>query len=312
MEQGNTEHTPVMLAPVLDALALRLGMSVVDATLGGGGYTRALLESVGEKGRVIAIDWDQTAIDRFRKRANSDAFLAQALADGRLTLSCDSYAAIVDILHENGWQGADAVVADLGLSSDQLADPARGISFQGDGPLDMRLGSAETVEARHILSQWDETALADLFRTYGDEPEADRIAAAIGIARRTAPLETTAQLRELIWANVVPARRHGKTHPATKVFQALRIAVNSEHVHLQKFLQALPTVLRPGARAAIVSFHSGEDALVKHQFQTDIRSESPRLSSVTKKPILPSQSEIRLNPRARSAKLRIVQRTNEK
>ncbi|MFZ1654246.1 MAG: 16S rRNA (cytosine(1402)-N(4))-methyltransferase RsmH [Candidatus Moraniibacteriota bacterium] len=308
MEQGNTEHTPVMLEPVLEVLALRPGMRVVDATLGGGGYTRALLKAVGAAGRVIAIDWDQTAIDRFRERAQQDDVLKAELDTGRLVLSRTSYAAIVAILQENGWERADAIVADLGLSSDQLADPLRGISFQLDGPLDMRLNTAETVEARHILNQWDEEALADLFRTYGDEPEAERIAAAIGIARRKAPLATTTELRELIWANVVLARRRSKTHPATKVFQALRMAVNSERAHLERFLSALPVVLRPGGRAAIVSFHSGEDTLVKHLFQAEIRSENPRLRWVTKKPLVPSSSEIRINPRARSAKLRVVER----
>lgn len=311
MEQGNTEHTPVMLAPVLDVLALRPGMRVVDATLGGGGYTRALLEAVGPDGRVIALDWDQAAIDRFRAGALQDDVLKAALDTGRLVLSRTSYATIADTLLENDWGGADAIVADLGLSSDQLADPARGISFQVDGPLDMRLNTAETVEARHILNQWDEEALADLFRTYGDEPEAKRIATAVVQSRKRSPLTTTTELRELIWANVVPARRRGKLHPATRVFQALRIAVNSERTHLERFLSALPVVLRPGGRAAIVSFHSGEDTLVKHLFQAEIQSENPRLLWVTKKPLVPMATEIRSNPRSRSAKLRVVERRKQ-
>ncbi len=308
MEQEKTEHTPVMLEPVLEALALRSGMSVVDATLGGGGYTRALLKAVGAAGRVIAIDWDQAAIERFRVFVQRESDLRSALESGRLSLFCTSYASITDTLRQKGWDEADAIVADLGLSSDQLADPLRGISFQLDGPLDMRMNTAETVEARHILNQWDEEALADLFRTYGDEPEAGRIATAIGIARQRAPLATTTELRDLIWANVVPARRRSKTHPATKVFQALRMAVNSERTHLEHFLRALPDVLMSGGRAAIVTFHSGEDALVKHLFQSEIRSANPRLRWVTKKPLVPSPSEIRINPRARSAKLRVVER----
>lgn len=308
MEQVNTEHVPVMLGPVLDALVLRPGMRVVDATLGGGGYTRALLEAVGPAGRVIAFDWDQAALDRFMERVAHEPLIRSALDEGRLVLIRTSYANLRAVLREQGWDGADAIVADLGLSSDQLADPKRGISFQTEGPLDMRLNSDETVQAAHMLNQWDETALADLFRTYGDEPEAKRLATAIVLARRKAPIMTTTALRELIWENVVPARRRGKTHPATRAFQALRMAVNSERAHLERFLETLPTALLPGGRAAIVSFHSGEDVLVKHLFQKNIRSDTALLSWVTKKPLVPSAEEIRSNPRARSAKLRVVER----
>ena len=308
MEQHYTEHIPVMLAPVLATLALRPGMRVVDATLGGGGYTRALLEAIGPEGRMLAFDWDQNAIDRFRARAKEDALLGEALETERLILIRASYADLIESLRSHGWSGADRIVADLGLSSDQLADPKRGVTFQSDGPLDMRLNSSETVKAEHLLNQLDEASLADLFETYGDEPEAKRIAAAIVAVRQSTPLQTTTELRELIWANVVPARRRGKTHPATKVFQALRIAVNSEQAHLERFLSAIPEALHPGGRAVIVSFHSGEDRTVKQLFQKNIRSEAPTLRSVTKKPLVPDESEIRTNPRARSAKLRAVER----
>lgn len=308
MEQHYTEHVPVMLAPILSALALRPGMRVVDATLGGGGYTRALLEAIGPEGRLIAFDWDERAINRFRARAEEDALLKGALETGQLVLECASYADLLEALHRARWSGADRIVADLGLSTDQLSDPSRGIAFQSDGPLDMRLSSSETVEARHLLSQLDEASLVDLFETYGDEPEAKRISAAIVAARASAPLQTTAALRELVWANVVPARRRWKSHPATKVFQALRIAVNSEQVHLERFLSAIPEALSPMGRAAIVSFHSGEDRVVKQLFQKNIRSENPTLRWITKKPLVPDESEIRTNPRSRSAKLRVVER----
>ena len=172
----------------------------------------------------------------------------------------------------------------------------------------MRLNSDETVEARHLLDQLDEPSLADLFETYGDEPEAKRIAQAIVAARESQPLTTTSELRELVWANVVPARRRGKAHPATKIFQALRIAVNSERVHLEQFLSAIPEMLRPGGRAAIVSFHSGEDRIVKQLFQKNIRAEYPVLRWITKKPLVPDESELRANHRSRSAKLRAVER----
>jgi 16S rRNA (cytosine1402-N4)-methyltransferase len=308
MEQHYTEHIPVMLAPVLATLALRPGMRVVDATLGGGGYTRALLDAIGPEGRLIAFDWDASAIDRFRARAEHDAVLIAALETGRLTLVRTSYADLLETLRSYAWTGADRIVADLGLSSDQLADPGRGITFQSEGPLDMRLNSDETVKAEHLLNQLDEASLADLFETYGDEPEARRIATAIVKARKEAPLRTTTELRELIWANVVPARRMGKTHPATKVFQALRIAVNSEQAHLERFLSAIPEALAPGGRAAIISFHSGEDRTVKQLFQKNIRSAAPTLRWIIKKPLVPDVSEIRTNPRARSAKLRAIER----
>lgn len=308
MEQGNTEHIPVMLEEVLAALDLRPGMKVVDATLGGGGYTRAILERIGPEGKLIALDWDEEAFSRFRARATNDPLLAAALETGRLQLVRTPYSRLGEVLREQSWDSADAIAADLGLSSDQLADPKRGISFQTDGPLDMRLNTDETVEAHHLLNQMSESDLADLFETYGDEGEAGRIAAAVVIARKKAPIETTAALRELVWGNVVPARRKGKMHPATKVFQALRIAVNSEGRHLEEFIRALPEALAPHGRAVIVSFHSGEDAIVKRLFQKEIRSESARLEWVAKKPLVPTREEIRNNPRARSAKLRAVER----
>ncbi|MFZ1627059.1 MAG: 16S rRNA (cytosine(1402)-N(4))-methyltransferase RsmH, partial [Candidatus Moraniibacteriota bacterium] len=299
MQQVNTEHVPVMLQPVIDILNLHSGMRVVDATLGGGGYTRVLLNQVGPEGKVMAFDWDETVMVRFRESIVDDPILSSSLATGRLILVRGSYATLPAALQKNDWEGVDAIVADLGLSSDQLADPKRGISFQTNGPLDMRLNSDEIVQAKHILDQWDGDALADLFRTYGDEPEAKRIATAIVEARRLAAIVTTAELRQIIWENVVPARRRGKIHPATKVFQALRIAVNSERAHLEQFLKTIPSALVPGGRAAIVSFHSGEDRIVKHLFQEAIRSENAQLVWVNKKPLVPSEGEVQSNPRAR-------------
>lgn len=297
-----------MLEQVLSVLTPQSGKQIIDATLGGGGYTRAILEAIGPDGRIIALDWDQQAIDRFLIQAKGDSFLSKALESDRLILERASYADLLGTLSRHGWSAVDGIVADLGLSSDQLADPKRGIAFQSDGPLDMRLDSSEIVEARHLLAELDETTLIDLFRTYGDEPEAKRIAKAIVQARRLAPLTTTSELRDLIFMNVALARRRSKIHPATRVFQALRIAVNSELVHLERFLSAIPEALRPGGRAVIVSFHSGEDRIVKRLFQEYVRSEVPTFRSLTKKPLIPSEMETKMNPRARSAKLRAVER----
>lgn len=311
MKPLSTEHVPVLLSSLLPILNLSYGKTIVDATLGGGGYTRAFLHQVGETGKVIALDWDQSALERFRNAAVDDVFLSDAFQSGRLKLIHSSYAEIVSVLKKEGLEKVDAIVADLGISSDQLADSQRGISFQFDGPLDMRLSSGETVTAAAIVATWNEDSLADLFEVYGDEPESRRIAKAIVQERKKKPLSTTMELRDLIFHNVSSQRRRGKAHPATRVFQALRIAVNSEQEHLERFLSVIPHVLLPHGRSAIVSFHSGEDRLVKQWFQNEVRANPPRLRWVTKKPIVPTREEVQKNPRARSAKLRVVERVQE-
>lgn len=300
-------HLPVMLAEVLALAAPRAGAVIVDATLGAGGYTRSLLEIVGPAGRLLALDWDKAAIEQLLQSAESESLLDEAIGSKRLILAHQPYSQIAGALEETGWGLADGIVADLGLSSLQLDDPKRGLSFQVDGPLDMRLNSRETVTATDIINQWSETSLAELFQTYGDEGEAGRIAAAIVAERRRAPLLRTTALAELIAHHVVPARRRGRIHPATRVFQALRIAVNSERQELERFLASAWTALRPGGRLIIVAFHSGEDSLVKERFRAWDRSGEGKLLS--KKALQPSALEIKRNPRARSARLRGIEKT---
>lgn len=306
MDANEREHIPVLLAEVLDLMAVKPGMCLVDATLGGGGYTRAILERLGGTGTLLAFDWDERAISAFEKRFALDPLVQAALQSKRLILVHAPYSALTSQLSESGRETVDVIVADLGLSSQQLDDPSRGLSFQTDGPLDMRLNSRETVTAADIINHWSEEALAELFQVYADEGEARRIAKAIVLARKKAPVEWTIQLAEVVKRNVVAARRQGRIHPATKVFQALRMAVNSETQHLQGLLEAAHEKLGQGGRMIVVSFHSGEDSLVKRAFQKWSREEGWQL--LIKKPVGPSEEEERLNPRARSAKLRGIQK----
>ncbi len=314
-----SQHVPVLLEEVQSLLDLHPGQTVVDATLGGGGYTRALLKRLEPNGKLIAFDWDSEAIERFRKESPSHPHLTRALAESRLILVNESFASVKEALHREGVEAVDAIVADLGFSSDQLEDPKRGLSFQLDGPLDMRLNSKEKVTAALILQEWNEERLTELFRLYGDEPEAKKIARAIVRTRMTKPLTRTNELRTLIEETVSPKRRRARIHPATHVFQALRIAVNSEREALERFLRAALAVLKPGGKLVVVTFHSGEDAIVKHFFQKESRGcicgmrpchcgREKTVTLLTKKPVVPSALEQTRNPRSRSAKLRALEK----
>lgn len=294
----------MLLDEVMSMASVKRGMQVVDATLGGGSYTQRLLDLVGSSGQVIALDWDESAIDRFQSEASP--LVQQALKEKRLILVHQSYASLASVLSQQGIVNVDVIVADLGLSSLQLDDPERGLSFQHDGPLDMRLSSRETVTAADIINQWEEDSLAELFRVYADEGEAQRIARAIVAVRKKSPLMRTGELADLVRSSVVAARRRGKIHPATKVFQALRMAVNSEREHLQSFLKQGIDVLAAGGKFLVVTFHSGEDLLVKRAFRTAVEESEGIL--LTKKPVIPTQEECIQNPRARSAKLRGLQK----
>ncbi len=306
MDAKSKEHVPVLLAEVLGLIENRPGIRIIDATLGGGGYTCALLEQLDESARLIAFDWDEQAIRSFEERYATDPLVGPALQSKQLVLVHAPYSELASALEKEKIASVDVIVADLGLSSVQLDDPNRGLSFQTDGPLDMRLNSKETVTAADIINYWSSEALAELFRVYADEGEADRIARAIVLERKKVPFERTLQLAELVKRNVVAARRQGRIHPATKVFQALRMAVNSETKHLEGLLEAAHEKLGSGGRMIVVSFHSGEDGLVKHTFQKWSREDGWHI--LTKKPVIPGREEEQKNPRARSAKLRCIQK----
>ena len=253
-------HRPVLLTPLIQNLQPREGHVAVDGTLGGGGLTAALLDGVGATGRVLAIDRDPSAIARARRRF-------EGAGGERLILAQGDFAGLDRIAAAHGILAVDSISLDLGTSSLQLDDPARGFSFRRDGPLDMRMDQTEdTPTAAAILNEWEEADLVALIRSYGDERFATAIARAVIRERRQRPLATTSQLRELV-EQTVPRRFWPKRiHPATRTFQALRIAVNDEFQVLDQFLSHLPAALKPGGRVAILSFHSGDPMVPEASF----------------------------------------------
>ncbi|MGO9115314.1 MAG: 16S rRNA (cytosine(1402)-N(4))-methyltransferase RsmH [Thermoguttaceae bacterium] len=290
MTVPSSVHVPVMLAEVLDGLSPQPGDIFVDGTLGGGGHTRALVERVGSGGRIIALDRDPAAIEAASKHiANLPVKLVQA-----------NFCDLPEVLVAIGVATVDGILLDLGLSSDQLADLERGFSFSSTGPLDLRFDPMQGKPAWRLLERLSAEHLADLIYHYGEERYSRRIARAIIQRRRDDPVETAADLAELV-RRCVPRSRHDRIDPATRTFQALRIAVNDELKSLAIALRRLPDCLRPGGRLAVISFHSLEDRPVKEAFRDD-----PRLTSLTRKPITPSDAETAENPRSRSAKLRVA------
>jgi 16S rRNA (cytosine1402-N4)-methyltransferase len=305
-----TAHAPVLLAETIDALAPHDDGIYVDGTFGRGGYTRALLDRA--RCRVFAIDRDPEAIA-------SGAALARA-AGGRLTLIEGSYGDMATLLGTAGIAAVAGIALDLGPSSPQLDDPARGFSFRGDGPLDMRMARHGTTAA-DLVNTLPEAALADIIFLYGEERFSRRIARAVLAARETAPIQRTGELAAIV-RKVVPAQPGG-IDPATRTFQALRIAVNDELGELERGLAAAERLLAPGGRLVVVSFHSLEDRRVK-TFLRQRSAAAPRgsrhlpaaggetaasFSLLTKKAVRPGEAELTRNPRARSARLRAAERT---
>jgi len=291
-------HCSVLPEEVLRFLDPVSGGTIVDGTLGLGGHTEKILQYSQPDGRVIAFEWDEEAIARSSERLQP--FL---VSGGRLTIVRRNFAEIVTGLAELGIDQVDGVLIDIGLSSLQLDCGGRGFSFQRDEPLDMRMDTRREVTAASLLARCSEEELADIFFYYGDEKQARPIARAIVETRLAERIGSSKQLAAIV-ARAIPRRFHPeKIHVATKVFQALRIAVNGELENLSRFLQVVPTVLRPGARVCVISFHSLEDRLVKRKFR-----EHPDLEALTAKPIMPTAAEIDGNSRARSARLRVATR----
>ena len=284
-------HVPVMLAEIVHWLDPQPGQVLVDGTLGGGGHTRALAEQVGDRGRVIALDRDPAAL----------AAAEQNLAGLPVTLVESNFSDLPEVLKQLELSHVDGIVLDLGLSSDQLADRERGFSFDADGPLDLRFNTGEGAPASRMLERLSAEHLADLIYHYGEERYSRRIARAIVERRRSEPIETSRDLAELVRRCVPRGNTRDRIDPATRTFQALRIAVNEELKSLEVVLKRIPDCLIEGGRAAIISFHSLEDRLVKDAFRDDDRYEV-----LTKKPIRPTDAEIAQNPRSRSAKLRVA------
>ena len=317
MKEG---HLPVLAEEVLAMLAPRSGSLQIDATLGGGGHTERILEATDPDGRLLGLDADGAAIARVAGR------LHPRFGD-RLVLRQANFRELGAVARAEGFGEVDGTLFDLGLSSYQLADTERGFGFRAGGPLDMRFDTARGVPAAELLATLSQDELTALFRRYGEEPKARRIARAVVDARKTAPIATAEDLAALVERVAPPnprqtgRRQPRRTHPATRVFQALRIAVNEELDALQEGLAAAVDLLRPGGRLVVLSYHSLEDRIVKRFIAAERRGcvcppelpvcvcgRNPRLRLLTRKSVTPTPAEVEANPRARSARLRAAER----
>lgn len=288
------------MEPVLQFLDVQPGDCILDLTIGHGGHARALAERAGETGTLVGVDRDAASIER-----SSETLAGVSI---RLTLWCGSFEQFEEAMAAADVKQADAILADLGLNSAQLDDPDRGFSFHHDGPLDMRIDPTADVTAETLVNRLGETELADLLYQYGQERFSRRIAKRIVEARRSHRIRGTRELVTIVSKalGVDPASRRMKAHPATRTFQALRIAVNDELGAAERMLERIPEALSPGGRIAIISFHSLEDALVKKAFRAEAKA--GRYEILTKRPVTADAKERADNPRSRSAKLRAARR----
>jgi 16S rRNA (cytosine1402-N4)-methyltransferase len=325
-------HVPVLLKEAIDFLAVRRGGTYIDATVGLGGHSLEIAKRLGAAGHLIGFDKDPRALEiagqklsvmssrastPVRERTGS-AVEGSAVEDWPgIELRHGSFADLAHDTRRTTHDAIDGLLADLGVSSLQFSDPARGFSFQAEGPLDMRMNPMSEPTAEQVVNQFDERELADLIYEFGEERRSRRIARAIV---RSRPIRTTAQLAAVVSAAARPMKNHpttGKTgprrgprheriHPATRTFQALRIFVNRELDDLRQLLEAAPQLLKPGGRLVVISFHSLEDRIVKDAMREGARLGQYKL--LTKKPVMPSEEEIASNPRSRSAKLRAAEK----
>ncbi|MFM7243468.1 MAG: 16S rRNA (cytosine(1402)-N(4))-methyltransferase RsmH [Planctomycetaceae bacterium] len=284
-------HTAVLPAEVMALLAVEPGMTVVDGTLGGGGHTRLLLDAVGTAGRVIALDRDPAAIDRG----------ARELAGRPIRFAQANFCDLPEALDALGIDHVDRVLLDIGLSSDQLADQARGFSFDSEGPLDLRFDPTEGEPAWRMVNRLRPETLADIIYEFGEERFSRRIARRIADVRDKDPIRTSRDLARVVMAAVPRQKPPQRIHPATRTFQALRIAVNQELKSLRIALERIPTRLAPGGRLGVISFHSLEDRLVKEAFRN-----RQVWDALTRSPVEAGPDEVARNPRSRSAKLRVA------
>jgi len=283
-------HIPVLLKESMDFLTPQSGGVYIDCTLGGGGHFKEIYKSIMPDGKILGIDLSKEAIDRIASENLKNTILVQ-----------ENFANLKNIAEKNGFKKFDGILIDLGFSSIELEKGGIGLSFQKDEPLDMRLG-AEGLSAADIIKKSSEEELVKIFSEYGEERFSKRIAKAIIQAKKIAEIKTTKQLVEII-INAIPVKfKYSRIHPATRVFQALRIAVNKELENLAKVLPQAVDLLGSGGRLVVISFHSGEDRIVKNFFKEN----RDRLEILTKKPIIPCSDEVALNPRSRSAKMRVA------
>ena len=290
-------HIPVMLDEILEYLNLQPGKKYIDCTLGGAGYTTAIAKKIGDKGEVVAIDLDELAIK------NAQALIVEQKLKN-ISLVNDNFKNLAKVIGERFPEGTkfDGIVFDLGLSSAQLDDEARGFSFKGERPLNMSFGPANSNSTEEIINTYQLLELTRIFREYGEEKYAYQIAKAIVEERKIKRIETTLDLVSII-EKKIHFRFRSKIHPATRIFQALRMETNEELASLLEVLPSALDLLKPKGRIVVVSFHSGEDRIVKRFFKS-----RDDIKILSKRPFIPTDSEIEANPRARSAKLRVAEK----
>jgi 16S rRNA (cytosine1402-N4)-methyltransferase len=305
-------HRPVLLRESIEALNIRPDGLYVDGTLGRAGHSREIAQRL-TTGALVCVDRDQAALDAAQERLGPWM--------DRVTLIHGNFCDLAALLRERGITGADGMLFDLGVSSPQLDDPARGFSYMHDAPLDMRMDVSSPLSARDVVNTWSEEELRRILWEYGEERYAGRIAGAVVRARQTAPVETTFQLVDLIKGAMPAAALREKQHPAKRSFQAIRIAVNGELDALPPMLEGATELLHPGGRLAVITFHSLEDRIVKKTLQTlatgcicppefpvCVCGRKPKLRLLNRKPITAGEEELEENPRARSAKLRTAEK----
>lgn len=306
-------HRPVLLDECIQALNIRPDGTYIDGTLGRGGHSEEIAKRLSARGRLICIDRDQQALDEAGARLAPWA--------DRITFLHGNFGDLGELLDQAGVSGADGMLFDLGVSSPQLDDPARGFSYMHDAPLDMRMDRDDALTAWTVVNRWPRDELRRILSQYGEERYAGPIAAAIDRTRQSAPIKTTGQLAEVIRGALPAAALREKQHPAKRSFQGIRIAVNDELTAISRMLQAAVPRLNPGGRLAVISFHSLEDRIVKSQlaaaakgctcppeFPVCVCGKTPQVKLVSRKPILPGKEELEENPRSRSAKLRVAER----
>lgn len=309
------KHTTVLLEETVNGLDVKEDGIYVDCTLGGGGHSRLILSKLGENGHLYSFDQDQTAIDYNQKN------LAEYVAKGQVTFVKSNFRNLKNELNHLGIDGVDGVLYDLGVSSPQFDDAERGFSYRFDAPLDMRMDQTQKLNAREVVNEWSYNDLVRIFFRYGEEKYSKQVARKIESTREEKPIETTGELADLIKSAIPAAARRTGGHPAKKIFQAIRIAVNDELGALEESLEQTLQILNPAGRISVITFQSLEDRLVKRMFkeQTEIGDlpaglpiipgdMKPKYKLINRKPIIPSEDELEENRRSHSAKLRIIEK----
>lgn len=309
------KHTTVLLEETVNGLDVKEDGIYVDCTLGGGGHSRLILSELGENGHLYSFDQDQTAIDYNQKN------LAEYVAKGQVTFVKSNFRNLKNELNHLGIDGVDGVLYDLGVSSPQFDDAERGFSYRFDAPLDMRMDQTQKLNAREVVNEWSYNDLVRIFFRYGEEKYSKQVARKIESTREEKPIETTGELADLIKSAIPAAARRTGGHPAKKIFQAIRIAVNDELGALEESLEQALQILNPAGRISVITFQSLEDRLVKRMFkeQTEIGDlpaglpiipddMKPKYKLINRKPIIPSEDELEENRRSHSAKLRIIEK----